>query len=183
MKRGTEIYNSSVGRFTYFAENVRVRNSHIGPFCSIGPHVIIGELAKHPTDMISTHPLMYSCSPVCGLVFRTVGAIDEFAAVTVGADIFIGARAMVFPGVNLGVGCIVGAGSIVTKDVPPYAIVVGVPGKIARYRFREDIASELLASKWWEWDIGRLERLQRAIGGEKIVSRTQLSAAIQACNA
>lgn len=181
IKKWTELYNTQVGRFTYFAENVRVRNCVMGPFCSIGAHVIIGELAKHPTGMISTHPLMYSASPVCGIVFVKKTRIVEFESVFVGADVFIGTHAMIFPGISLGVGSIVAAGAVVTKNVPPYAIVAGVPAKIIRYRFSEEVISELIKTEWWNWELSKLKKLQSLIGDVNIVSVDQIKLACAEC--
>jgi chloramphenicol O-acetyltransferase type B len=178
IKRGSELYSTKVGRFTYFAENVRVRNCDIGPFCSVGAGVIIGELARHPLDMISTHPLMYSASSVCGLVFSSTRTFEEFSPVTIGADVFIGTRAMIFPGVKLGVGCVIAAGAIVTKDVPPYAIVTGVPAKVIKYRFEADVVRRLVESSWWNWDVDRLRELHSRLGAIPIRSVEQLNSAL-----
>ena len=153
IKTKTEIYLSKIGRFTYFAENVRAKHCQIGPFCSFGPDVILGDLPRHPTNLISTHPLFYSTHAVAGVVFSTNSSFEEYATTNIGADVFIGARALIMPGVRLGHGCIVGAGAIVTKDVPPYSIVVGVPAKVLRYRFSQEIIDRLLSIKWWTWPV------------------------------
>ena len=71
--------------------------------------------------------------------------------VTLGHDVWIGQRAIVMPGVNIGTGAIVAAGSVVTQDIPPYAIVGGVPAKIIKYRFSDAVIERLLKTEWWRY--------------------------------
>jgi acetyltransferase-like isoleucine patch superfamily enzyme len=75
----------------------------------------------------------------------------EYKRILIGNDVWIGARAVVLDGVIIGDGAIIGACAVVTKDVPPYAIVVGVPAKIVRYRFSEKKIRQFLELQWWEW--------------------------------
>ena len=75
--------------------------------------------------------------------------VYPYKRVKVGNDVWIGTKVIVMGGVTIGDGAVIGAGSIVTKDVPPYAIVAGVPAKIIRYRFSEEIVKELQNIKWW----------------------------------
>ncbi|MCL4136297.1 UNVERIFIED_CONTAM: hypothetical protein GTU68_032911 [Idotea baltica] len=77
-------------------------------------------------------------------------ARDEVLYVNIGNDVWIGERALISQGVNIGDGAVVGMGSIVTKDVPAYAVVAGTPAKVIRYRFDEDVILRLQTSKWWE---------------------------------
>ena len=76
--------------------------------------------------------------------------IPETPMTTIGHDVWCGLRVTIKAGVNVGTGAIIGAGSVVTHDVPPYAIVAGVPAKVIKYRFEEDLIRNLLESKWWE---------------------------------
>jgi hypothetical protein len=75
----------------------------------------------------------------------------------VGHDVWIGHGAVIMPGVTIGTGAVVGAGAVVTKDVPPYTIVVGVPARPLRMRFPQEVADQLLAIAWWDWDRATLE--------------------------
>ena len=72
--------------------------------------------------------------------------------VTVGNDVWIGYGATILSGVTIGDGAVIGTHAVVTKDVPPYAIVAGNPGKIVKYRFSEEIINKFLEIKWWDWD-------------------------------
>ncbi|WLG57753.1 CatB-related O-acetyltransferase [Pseudomonas extremorientalis] len=126
--------------------------SSIGRYCSIGSNCVIGqEKYTHPTDWISTHP------------FQFEGGILEYkpvlSGVTIGHDVWIGHGAMIMEGVQVGTGAIVAAQALVTRDVPPYAVVAGNPAKIVRYRHSEDTIERLLRSGWWERDISWLRDL------------------------
>jgi hypothetical protein len=72
--------------------------------------------------------------------------------VTIGHDVWIGHGATVLAGISIGNGAAVGSGAVVTKNLPPYAIVAGVPSKVIRYRFPRQIAERLQEIAWWDWD-------------------------------
>ncbi len=74
-------------------------------------------------------------------------------------DVWIGDGAVVLQGASIGTGAVVGANAVVTKDVPPYAVVGGIPARVIRYRFRDDIIEELLATEWWEYPLEVLKTL------------------------
>jgi len=147
--RGTKIWNSKIGAFTYIS-NSEVYNCEIGSFTSIAPYAIIGGFGQHPTRWLSTHPAFYSNALKANTTFTSDNSFDEYQITHIGNDVWIGTRAMILDGVNIGNGAIVAAGAIVTKDVPDYAIVGGIPAKVIRYRFSNDIIEELLAWKWWD---------------------------------
>jgi chloramphenicol O-acetyltransferase type B len=142
------LFNSEVGKHTYFAGSV-VRNCKIGSFCSFGYGALVGGLGVHPTNLLSTHPIFYSTLQQSGKSFAKRSSIDESPRTTIGNDVWIGVNAIVMDGVSIGNGAIVGAGAIVTKDVPSYAIVVGAPAKIMKYRFSESEISLLNQLEWW----------------------------------
>jgi len=146
---GTKIINSKLGRFSYVT-NARIGHSHVGAFCSIAPDACIGGLGHHPTNFISTHPSFYSTSRQAGISFTNKNAYDEFTTTTLGNDVWVGARSIILDGVNISDGAIIGAGAVVTKDVPPYCIVAGVPARAIRKRYDDSCIAELLDWRWWE---------------------------------
>ena len=79
----------------------------------------------------------------------------------IGNDVWIGTGVMVLGGLTISDGAIIGAGTVVTKDVPPYAVVLGNPGKIKRYRFTKEQIKKLLEIKWWDWDLEKIERAKK----------------------
>lgn len=147
--KGTNICDSQIGRHTYVV-NARIVRAQIGAFCSIGPDVNVGGLGNHPIKWISTHPAFYSILKQSGKTFVTSDLFDELKPNKIGNDVWIGASALILDGISIGDGAIVAAGAVVTKDVPPYAIVGGVPAKVIRYRFSEEVIASLLEWQWWE---------------------------------
>jgi hypothetical protein len=110
---------------------------------------------EHRTDLVSTYPLRTLLTGSA----ENVDAIDK-GSITIGSDVWLGTRAVVMSGVTVQHGAVVAAGAVVTRDVPPYAIVGGVPARVIRYRFDERTIRALLAIAWWEWpDEIMLERL------------------------
>ena len=133
-----------------------VRCCEIGRYCSIAKNVQMG-VSNHPTDWLSITARQYV--PTYLGYYRHVGKqvvvrpYKMFEPTMIGNDVWVGTNAVILGGVTIGDGAIVAAGAVVTKDVPPYAIVGGVPAKIIRYRFPEDVIQELTALKWWNYDI------------------------------
>lgn len=153
---GTEFYDSSIGRHSYIGYSSEIHSCDIGAFCSIANGLIVGG-AKHPLDWVSTSPVFYD---VGGGTGRHLGkhTIDPLKRTSIGNDVWIGSRVIIMQGINIGTGAVVGAGSVVTKDVPPYAIVAGCPAKIIRYRFDETIIQQLLDTHWWDLDDDELKQ-------------------------
>lgn len=148
--------NVTLGDFTYVAEKSRLTNTSIGKFSCIGPEVIAG-LGKHPSrDFVSTHPIFFSCRKQAQISFVSDSYFDEYAPINIGHDVWVGARALIMDGVTIGDGAIVAAGAVVTKDVPAYAIVGGVPAKVLRYRFDQVEIDYLADFKWWDKDVNWL---------------------------
>ena len=147
--RNAKIRGSEVGAYSYISPNTVIENAQIGRFCSISDHCRIG-MGTHNTNQISTSPIF--TQKVNGTKARWVDKNvndSPFRKVRVGNDVWIGSRAMILGGVTVGDGAVVGAGAVVTKDVPAYAIVAGVPAKVIKYRFPERLIELLMDFKWW----------------------------------
>jgi acetyltransferase-like isoleucine patch superfamily enzyme len=150
------ITDSSFGDHTFIQKNSAVNCASVGKFCSIAAGVSIG-LGQHPASYISTHPAFYSSSQP---IAKTFSAKDNFVPLrrtVVGHDVWIGQNAMVMDGVTVATGAIVAAGAVVTKNVPEYSIVAGVPAKVIRYRFDENVRDGIIKTRWWDQDEQWLE--------------------------
>ena len=152
-----------VGAFTTFDGEEcdgRIRNVKIGRYCSVAKHVDIG-LPQHPIDWLSIHPLQYFPDyKKWSRITRKKVSIKEFSSESgmteIGNDVWIGDHVVIMSGVKIGNGAIVAAGAVVTRDVPPYAIVGGVPARIIKYRFDENTIGRLIDLQWWKYDIADL---------------------------
>ena len=129
------LQNSIIGRYVHIGPNCVINSAEIGSYSSVAPHVQIGGL-EHPYWELSTSTFLSDKS----VRNKTV----------IGNDVWIGASAIIKAGVRLGNGAVVGANSFVNTDVPPYAIVVGSPARIIKYRFQDSIIKELEESMYWE---------------------------------
>lgn len=156
-----------VGSYNYFGERVVMFNVRMGNYCSIANSVKLGEL-EHDLGCISTSTH----------IFNPKYRISNFAGIkqptVIEDDVWIGSNAVVLQGVTVHRGAVIGAGAIVTQDVPPYAIVVGVPARVIRFRFDEAIIDRINNSIWWEKDLEEA----RAICGDlqkhiDLVNQTQ----------
>jgi carbonic anhydrase/acetyltransferase-like protein (isoleucine patch superfamily) len=94
-----------------------------------------------------------------GITFATEDRFSELPRTTIGNDVWIGARAMVLDGVTIGDGCVIAAGSVVTKNIEPYSIVGGIPAKLIRKRFSDEVIELLLTWKWWNLPVETLRQL------------------------
>ncbi len=141
----------SIGSFTYGIPKVYFHGSNklnIGKYCSISSKVVIFLGGEHRTDFVSTFPFN-QFSPSHRYL---EGHPASRGNVTIGNDVWIGYGSLIVSGVKIGDGAVIGANSVVTKPVPPYAVVAGNPAKIIRYRFSTEIVDRLLAIKWWDWN-------------------------------
>lgn len=143
-----KLFHSSVGDFSYVGPNTRLTYAEVGKFCSIAGEVIVG-MGTHTLENLSTSPIFTEEKNGTGIKWINKTIAEPFRKVLIDNDVWIGSRVMVMGGVHIGNGAVVGAGAIVTKDVPPYAVVAGVPAKIIRYRFSPDEIIRLEKVQWW----------------------------------
>ncbi len=153
-------YDTNIGDYSYIASNCSITNAEIGMFCSIGPNFCCG-LGVHPTHGISTSPMFYSTAKQNGISLASENKIEESIQTRIGNDVFIGANVTVLDGVKIGDGAVIGAGAVVTKDIPPYAIAVGVPAKVVKFRFENDVIEKLQKMEWWNFDEAKLKDVEK----------------------
>ncbi len=156
-----KIIESEIGAYTYISNNAIISHSSIGKFCSIGPNLICG-WGIHPLDGISTSPMFYSTSGQNGKTLSYNNKVVERKKIIIGNDVFIGMNVTILDGVIIGDGAVIGAGCVVSKDVPPYAVVVGVPMEIIKYRFDDVTRGKLLKIKWWDLPHEELVKIERS---------------------
>jgi acetyltransferase-like isoleucine patch superfamily enzyme len=149
IQRFVVLRKCTVADYSYIGYNTNIYHADIGKFCSISKDVCIG-LPSHPSKFISTSPIFVNRINGTGYTWSEQDIFDSVPQkVIITNDVWIGMKSTIMGGVTIGNGAIVAAHSVVTKDVPPYAVVGGVPAKIIKYRFSEDIISELQQSAWW----------------------------------
>lgn len=159
------VYNCNIGLGSYIHGGSKLYNCNIGRWCSIAPGVKV-IYGNHPTStFVSTHPIFYSNKSFAHLKFNIETRFEEYSYAdfenkrycTIGNDVWIGEDAKILSGVKIGDGAIIATGAIVTKNVPDYAIVAGVPATIIKYRFSQEQIEKLKKAQWWNKDISWLQ--------------------------
>lgn len=169
--RFSRISNSKIGFGTYIGKSVMFNNARIGSYCSIANDIKVNS-GQHPTEkFVSTSPAFYaplnnpinklSMSYTKETKFLERKFTKNHYSIEIGNDVWIGNDARFIEGIVVSDGAIVASGSLVTKDVPPYSIVAGVPARVMKYRFNNEEIEYLLKLKWWyrneEWIIDHAE--------------------------
>tara|TARA_B110000971_G_scaffold210279_1_gene237310 strand:- start:1870 stop:2484 length:615 start_codon:yes stop_codon:yes gene_type:complete len=166
VESGSSIVNTKMDKHSFCGYNCEIANSDIGSFCSIANGVVIGG-GKHPIDWVGMSPVFYDGKDSVKEKFSTFKR-EKPLLTAIGNDVWIGRNAIIKEGVNIGHGSVIGMGSIVTKDVFPYSIVVGNPAKLIRMRFDNNIIDELIKSKWWDLDEDTLRKCSKNIKNPKL---------------
>ena len=152
-----KITNSVVGKYSYITEGARVSRTKIGKFCSIGPNLRVG-MASHPIKkFVSTSPVFHSKNTNLNVSFVKKNEIETHKYVDkkklffteIENDVWIGANVTIMDGVKISNGAVIGANTLVTKNIPAYAIAMGSPAKIVKFRFTKSQIKELLNISWW----------------------------------
>ena len=152
------VFSGKIGKYSYIGNKCNI-TAEIGNYCSISNDVYT-IMGKHPTDTwVSTHPVFYSKKCCSGNTYMSENRFDENSTIAkIGNDVWVGYGAGIMGGVTIGDGAIVAAGTVVTKDVPSYAIVGGIPAKVIKYRFNTQQIECLLYTKWWDWDENKIRQ-------------------------
>lgn len=178
INRRSYINDSDIGAYTYMGINTTMNFTKIGKFCSLARNVDVGGF-DHDYHKVTTMPAFrYIQTKNGGGKLESRTAHKDFCKI--GNDVWIAAGAQILHKVTIGDGAVVGGGAVVTKDVPPYAIVVGVPAKIIGYRCSAEQIAELEKIKWWDWpkeilDKAMPELIDRDINDETIEFMKRIS--------
>lgn len=152
---GAYISDTKIGRHSYVGRNCCLNNCEIGSYCSIASNVSFVS-GNHPTCVfVSTSPVFNSVKGQAGKPFVVENKWNDTRSINgrnviIGNDVWIAKNVTIVGGTKIGDGAIIALGAVVTKDVPPYAIVGGVPAKLIRYRFPDNQIFVLRKDKWWE---------------------------------
>lgn len=158
--RRSLVRDAEIGYGSYTGSNTVIKNCVIGKFCSISWNLSIGGV-NHNYRAASTYtPYWWK---------RVLGAGVEPEPTPrsiIGNDVWVGAGTNILAGVKVGDGAVIGAGALVNKDVPPYAVWGGVPARLIRFRFDEETVGRLLALRWWSWPIAAIAAHSALLSGD-----------------
>lgn len=149
----------TIGDFTYGLPTIKhwgeKATLKIGKFCSFADNVTIFLGGNHRTDWVSTYPFNVLCDAFPNAK-TIIGHPATKGNVSIGNDVWIGFHATILSGVSIGNGAVIAADAVVTKDVPPYAIVAGNPAQIVKFRFSTETIDLLQKIQWWNWPIEKI---------------------------
>ena len=161
--------NFTLGRHSYSNGHVvhdgynRGNKVVVGNFSSIALGCTFLLDLNHNIDTVSTFPFSIGNGFDCPQV-----STPNKGNITIGNDVWIGMKCIIMGGVTIGDGAVIGAGSVVTKDVPPYSVCAGVPAKHIKYRFNEETIKDLLEIKWWFWPDEKIKKLIKLLNSKHV---------------
>lgn len=161
VESGSHVVNSTMGAYSFCGYDCELLYCSIGKYCSIANRVQIGG-AKHPLEWVGMSPVFYFGKDSISKKYTSFKREPE-KRIVIGNDVWIGSCAIIKEGVTIGDGAVIGAGSIVTKDVQSYEIVAGNPARRIRFRFSEQIINELLNLQWWNFTEDKIQSLAKYI--------------------
>ncbi len=155
----SEVNSVRMGKYSYIGNDCFMVNVDIGAFCSIADRVCIGG-ASHPIERVSSSPVFHEGNNVLGVNFQSF-PYEFTPKTTIGNDVWIGIGAIVKAGVTIHNGAVIGAGSVVTHDIPAYEIWAGNPARKIRNRFDKAIAEKIELSEWWSKSDEEIRKLSK----------------------
>ncbi|GHY28920.1 group 1 glycosyl transferase [Vibrio cholerae] len=158
---GSSVVSTVMGKHSFCGYACDIYFADIGNFTSIASGVIIGG-ARHPMEWVGMSPVFYKGRDSIKKKF-TEYKLPLVPKVVIGSDVWIGRNAIILSGVKIGHGAVIGAGSVVTKDVAPFSVVAGNPASIKKFRFNTAIIEDLLETEWWNLDESRLNEVVQFI--------------------
>jgi acetyltransferase-like isoleucine patch superfamily enzyme len=150
VNRFCKIQKSSIDKYSYIGPSSKIYQTDISKYCSISWDCDVG-LENHQHALLSTSPLFTETTNGTGSSWTSNQSSPPKNRTRIGNDVWIGARTLIIGGIEVGDGAVIGAGSIVTRSIPPYAIAVGSPARVIKYRFPSEIIRQLLEIKWWDY--------------------------------
>lgn len=171
VESGSTVIGSTFDRHSFCGYDCTILHVDIGAFCSIAGRVSIGG-AHHPVEYVSTSPVFLSHRDS---VKAKISRHDYLPIVrtVIGSDVWIGEGCFIKAGVRIGHGAVIGMGSVVTKDVPDYAIVAGNPARLIRMRFAQPLIDGLLRMQWWTWSDAELRRIASLVPDPEALLRQE----------
>lgn len=166
------LYHSKVGRYSRVNSNCKLVFTTVGNFTAIGKDTVIG-LGRHPLNYVSTNSIFYKKNRMRN-DWATQIDFKQNLPIKIGNDVWIGRDSKIMDGVTIGDGAVVATGSIVTKDVPPYTIVGGVPAKVIKYRFPEEVIEKLMKLKWWDFSDEKIKK-HKSFFNEKDITTEKIT--------
>lgn len=146
----------------YSHETAKLR---MGSYCSVAEEVVVMLGGQHPIDRVTTYPHRIRMGMEGA---GADGFPDPSGDTEIGSDVWLGLRSTILGGVRIGDGAVIAAGAVVTKNVPPYAIVGGVPARVIRYRHTTEQIAALLDVRWWDWPEDQIRAAVPLLAGHDI---------------